>query len=237
MGELHLEIIRHRIEVDFNTPIGVGAARVTYKETISGVADGEHTHRAMVGDRPVFGHVAAQIQSARDSFVPEVKSVLSPEEEKAAYRVLPYVKESLLSAAQSGPRAGFPLVYVRLVISGLKVLPESNEAAYGMAAREAVRKALAKVKAVILEPHMKLEVTAPGAYIGQILDDLNKRRAHIHGNEPRDNLQVIQGTAPLSKLFGYANTLRSLTQGRGSHSMEPTGYFEVPEEEAKTMFG
>jgi elongation factor G len=237
MGELHLEIIRHRIEVDFNTPIHVGQARVTYKEKLSAAAEAEDTQRMMVGDRPVFGHVAIQVQPARELFVPEVKSVLSPEEEKAAYKFLPYVKESLLSAAQVGALSGFPIIYLRILITGLKVLAESNEAAYGMAAKKAFEKALSKVRSVILEPHMQIEVTVPANYIGQVLDDLNKRHAQVQGTDPRDNLTVIRATAPLSKMFGYANTLRSLTQGRGSHAMEPTGYFEVPEDEVKTMLG
>jgi elongation factor G len=114
---------------------------------------------------------------------------------------------------------------------------ESNEAAYGKAAALAFNKALSKVKSVVLEPHMALEIVTPATYFGQIHDDLNRRHVQIQGIETREDLQVIRGTAPLSKMFGYANTLRSLTQGRGAHSMEPSGYFEVPEEEVKTMFG
>ncbi len=237
MGELHLEIIKHRIEADFNTPVNVGSARVTYKEMVKGTTEAEETHQAMVGERTVFGHVGIQLQPARELFVPEVKSVLSPTEEKEAYKYLPYVKESLLSAAQNGKIAGFPIIYLRILITRLKVNSESNEAAYGMASARAFDKALSKVPSVILEPYMTVEVTVPAGMMGQVLDDLTKRRAQVQDNVPRDAYTIIRATAPLSKMFGYANTLRSLTQGRGSYSMEPTGYFEVPEQEVKTMFG
>jgi elongation factor G len=237
MGELHLDIIRHRIESDFSTPVHVSAARVTYKETITDGSSADESYRTMVGERPVFGRVAIQVQPAPELFVPEVRSVLTPEEERAAYKYLPYVKESLLSAAQKGSILGFPVIYIRMVITAVEVRPESNEAAYGMAARLAFEKALSQVRSVILEPHMRIEVTAPGQYVGQVMDDLNKRRASIEGHESKENLSAIRATAPLSRMFGYANTLRSLTQGRGSHTMEPTGYFPVPPDEVKSMFG
>lgn len=237
MGELQLEIKHFMVQNDFKIPVRVGPARVSYRETVLQPARAEETHTARVGEKTIFGHLAIELRPNRSEFYPAVKFDLPAEKQKALQRFLPAIRESLLSAAQVGSVGGYPLIYLEIVVRDGQVTPESTEVAYQMAAAHAFKKALAQARSVLLEPHMKLAVTFPSQYHGPVSEDLQRRKVSIEETDARDQMTILKGTAPLSKMFGYATTLRSLTQGRGMHTMEPLDYRPVPEDEVRQMFG
>ncbi|MBI4565135.1 MAG: elongation factor G [Planctomycetes bacterium] len=233
MGELHAEVLHYRITTDFRVPSSLGKPRVAYRETITAAAAAKERAVIRVGEKSLFGHVVAEIVPDPSAVTPVFESRLAPELDKALRRFLPAIREGLLSAAGSGPIAGYPMTYVRCVLVGGSVTPESAEAAYSAAAVQAFRAALAKVQAVLLEPHMSLEVTVPDDYVGDIINDLNMRGAEIVGMESVQAAKVVRGHVALSQMFGYASRMRSLTQGRGSYTLEPFEYRPVPPEALK----
>lgn len=237
MGELHLEVLAERIATDFNCPINIGSPRVSYRETIRRKAGAEETFTGRLQDKVGFGHVALELVPEVEAATPEVVFELSGEEQGLAERFLPAIRESLQGAALSGELAGYPMTQLRIRVHQIRVTPESQEWAYVRAADLAFRKAQRAAEPVLLEPYMRLVVTVPPEYLGPVLDDLNKRKAQILALEGTGGRQIVRARAPLSKLFGYATTLRSLTQGRGTTAMEPAGFEQVPPAEVREMFG
>jgi elongation factor G len=231
MGELHAEILLFRIQTDFNTPASVGQPRVAYRETITRAAKGEERVVLKVGEKQIFGHVALELRPAPETLLPTVTTEIAGELEKDFRRFLPAAKEGALSAAGSGPVAGFPLIYLQIAITGGSVTPDSVEHAYSSAAVTAFGKAVREAGADILEPHMRFEVTVPEEFAGGVINDLQRRGAEISDMSPAGELRVVKGHVPLSKMFGYTTTLRSLTQGRGQHALEPFEYRPLPAEE------
>ncbi|HKS17159.1 MAG TPA: elongation factor G, partial [Planctomycetota bacterium] len=146
------------------------------------------------------------------------------------------ISEGLLSAAGSGPVAGYPMTYLRCILLGGTATTDSADPAYSAAAAQAFRAAVGKVSATVLEPHMTFEVTVPDEYVGDIINDLNKRGAEIGSMDSAPGAKIVRGHVPLSQMFGYASRMRSLTQGRGGYTLEPFEYKPVPANE-RSRFG
>ncbi len=239
MGELHSEVILFRITNDFKVSATLRDPRVAYKETPQVEATGESTYAQKFGEKNVYGNVRVQVTPSKRQVGPRVTDEwLDLESRKALARFLPAIKDGLISEAERGPVAGFPLIYVDVAILGGQVTTESAEAAYSQAAAHALRTALAKTNATIVEPHMKFEVTAPEKSVGDIVNDLNRRGADITDMRPIEGgKKVVTGNVPLSKMFGYATTMRSITAGLGGYTLEPFEYRPVGEHELKQRFG
>jgi elongation factor G len=236
MGELHAEILLYRITSDFKVPAKIGEPRVAYREAIQAPAEAEERYTVKAGEKTLFGHVRIRLEPDRTAVAPVFEARLDYEGEKALKRFVPSVSEGLLSAAGSGPIAGYPMTYLRCALTGGTATVDSAEPAYSAAAAQAFRAAVAKVPATVLEPHMTFEVTVPDEYVGDIINDLNKRGAEIESMESAPGAKVVRGHVALSQMFGYASRMRSLTQGRGGYTLEPFEYRPVPANE-RSRFG
>ncbi len=231
MGELHAEILLYRIHHDFNTPANVGTPRVAYREAIQKVSKAEERYVVKVGEKQLFGHVALELRPNPGALQPVVKVEWVGELEKELRRFLPSVKEGVLSAAGSGPVAGFSMIYLEIALTGGSVTLDSAEQAYSAAAVNAFGTAVRAASTAILEPHMKFEVTVPDEFAGGVINDLQRRGADIADMGAVGDARVVKGHVALSKMFGYTTMLRSLTQGRGQHVLEPFEYRPLPAEE------
>jgi elongation factor G len=231
MGELHSEILLYRITNDFKVPANIGTPRVAYKEAIRSPAKAEERYTVKAGEKQLFGHVALELRPSWEAITPTVFLELAPGVEPELRKFIPAIKEGLLSAAGSGAIAGFPMIYLQIALTGGSVTPDSAEQAYSAAAVIAFGKALKGTESMILEPHMKFEVTVPDEYAGGVINDLQRRGADITDMGVGVGVRVIHGHVALSKMFGYTTTLRSLTQGRGQHAQEPYAYKPIPPEE------
>jgi len=227
MGELHLDVIRHRLLTDFNVAANVGKPRVAYKETITGEAEEEAKFIQQTGGRDHYGHVKLRVEPNPGHT--HVVFENAQKDDEIPRQFLPVIEEGVLGGAESGALGGYPVVYVRIkLIGGSQHATDSSELAYHAAAVHAVQKALAKGSPVVLEPIMKVEVSTPEEYMGDIISDLMTRRAEINENEMKGRLRILRGKVPLSEMFGYSTTVRSLSQGRASYSYEPLEYAPVP---------
>jgi elongation factor G len=233
MGELHLEIIKNRMLKEFNVDANVGEPRVAYKEAIMQPVEAEGIFERKIGEKQLFGHVAIRLEplynerSAKDAKLhPYVENRLFPNTIPKQY--IQGIQDTLLSNTLSGSCAGYPMIYLKIILVNGSFRPnESNEVAYNAAANVAFRNALEKTDCVILEPIMKFEIVTPEEYMGEIINDLNKRGGEIESVELAHATKIIKGTIPIAQTFGYATTMRSLTQGRGSYSLEPHDYRTV----------
>jgi elongation factor G len=227
MGELHLEIIVDRMLREFKVEANIGKPQVAYKETIrkSAVSDTRYVRQS--GGKGQYGHVKITIEPNESGkgfeFIDKITGGAIPKE------YIPAVEEGIRGALQSGVLAGYPVVDIKVTLfDGSYHEVDSSELAFKIAASMAFKDAAAKADPVILEPIMKVSVIVPEDYMGDVLGDLQSRRAQIHELIPRSGLQQIDAFVPLSEMFGYATALRSRTQGRGTYSMEPSHYVEVP---------
>jgi len=232
MGELHAEVLLYRIRNDFNTPANIGEPRVAYREAILAPARGEDRCVIRAGEKTLFGHVALELRPDRSSVSPQVRVELPSAVEKELRRFLPAIREGVLSAAGSGMIAGYPMIYLQIAVVDGTIAPESAEAAYSAAAVAAFGKALRQATSALMEPHMRFEVRAPDEYAGGVIHDLQRRGAEISEMDAEAGIRIIRGHVPLSRMFGYTTALRSLTQGRGQHLLEPHEYRPLPPEEA-----
>ncbi|MCA9025955.1 MAG: elongation factor G [Planctomycetaceae bacterium] len=236
MGELHLEVLRNRLERDFNLKMRVHKPRVSYRETVTKAAevegefsrtkDGEtHSARVSIRAEPFEGEDPITVQN-------KVKPGSMPAE------FMKVLTQSVAESAQSGGKYGFPLMKVRFTVTGVKYKEgETTEDTLRAAASQAVMRAIDAAEVGLLQPIMKLEVVTPADFVGNIQADLNARHAVIVGSEPRGDLTVISAEAPLAKMFGYSNQVRSLSQGRASYSMEPLKYDLAPKSVLEDMMG
>jgi elongation factor G len=228
MGELHLEIIVDRLKHEFNVEAIVGKPKVAYKETILKEAGAEFKYIKQTGGRGQYGHVEFEIEpaAAGQGFEFENKIVggVIPRE------YIPAVEKGVIEALKKGMLAGYPVVDVKVnLIDGSYHEVDSSEIAFKVAAIECFKEAFRDAIPVLLEPYMSLEVVTPEEYVGNIVGNLCSRRGKIHGIEAgKIGQQIIAAEAPLSELFGYATTLRSLSSGRASYSMHFEKYVEVP---------
>ena len=227
MGELHLQIIVDRMLDEFKVDCKVGEPQVAYRETIRKTQKGEGKFVRQTGGHGQYGHCWIEISPNETGagFVFENKIVggVIPKE------YINPIEAGIKQAMENGVLAGFPMVDVKATVyDGSFHEVDSSEAAFKIAGSMAFKAAAEKAKPVLLEPYVKVEVTVPEEYMGDVIGDLNSRRGKIDGMESRNNLQIIHGFVPLSEMFGYATDLRSKTQGRGSYSMEVAYYDEVP---------
>jgi len=227
MGELHLEIIVDRMLREFKVETNVGKPQVAYRETFRVPAKVEGKFVRQSGGRGQYGHCWVEFQPLEpgSGFVFENKVVggVVPRE------YIPAVQNGIEESMKNGVLAGFPLVDIKATIfDGSYHDVDSSEMAFKIAGSMALKAAKDQCKPVLLEPIMKVEVTVPEEYMGDVMGDLNSRRGRIEGMDSRSGAQIIRSKVPLSEMFGYSTTLRSRTQGRGVFSMEISHYEEVP---------
>ena len=241
MGEFHLLVITHRIVDDFKVKAHIGKPQVAYRETITTQAIGEGKFIRQTGGRGQYGHVVLRLEPLSDShqtyrsggnfeFRNEIKGGDIP------FNFIPAVERGIKEAMESGTLAGYPVVNVRAILTGGSYHEvDSSDIAFHIAGSIAFKEAMKKANPHLLEPVMKAEVVSPQEYMGDILADLNGRRAEINEVKHRGNLVIIVALVPLSEMFGYATILRSLTRGRGSYIMEFFKYGLVPEKREKEI--
>ena len=227
MGELHLEIILDRMLREFKVAACAGKPRVAYKETIGKGIKSEEKFIQQTGGRGQYGHVVLEISPGeRNSgivFIDKIKSGAIPRE------FIPAVKGGIYESAQTGVIAAYPVTDVEVkLVDGSFHEVDSSELAFKMAASLAFKEGLKKGKCILLEPIMDAEVIIPEEFLGDVIGDINSRRAQIKSITQKANTKLIRGYTPLAEMFGYATALRSLTQGRGTYTMEPSFYAEVP---------
>ncbi|MEA5001782.1 MAG: elongation factor G [Endomicrobiaceae bacterium] len=229
MGELHLEVLVERMRREFNVQANVGRPQVAYRETIRKPAEAESKYIRQTGGRGQYGHVILTVEPLEAAkgfeFVNKIVGGVIPRE------YIPAVEKGIREALSTGTLAGYPVVDVRATLTdGSFHEVDSSEMAFKIAGSMAFKDACKKANPVILEPVMKTEVIVPEDYMGDVIGDLNSRRGKIMNMDSRNKVQHIKATVPLSEMFGYSTTLRSLTQGRGNYSMEPSHYEEVPKQ-------
>jgi elongation factor G len=228
MGELHLDIITDRLRREFRVEVSKGAPQVAYKEAFLTTVKYREVYKKQTGGRGKFADIVFEMGPADENirglqFINKVSGGNIPKE------YIPSVEKGFRLAMQNGVLAGFPVDNVKITLLDGSFHPvDSDQLAFEIAARVAFREAGKKSKAVLLEPVMRLEVVCPEEYIGEISGDLNRRRANIERMEVRGKMQAIRASVPLSEMFGYVTTLRSLTSGRGTSSMEFLEYAETP---------
>lgn len=229
MGELHLDIIVDRMRREFGVEANVGNPQVSYRETIKQKAEAEHKYAKQSGGRGQYGHCYLRLEPQVNEggktyeFVDEVKGGAIPRE------YIPAIEKGVKEAMQSGILAGYPMVDVKVTVyDGSYHEVDSSEIAFKMAAIFAFKDACQKASPVLLEPVMKVEVTTPEEYMGNIIGDLNAKRGQIEEMTDRGNAKVVLAKVPLAEMFGYATSLRSMSQGRANYSMEFSHYNEVP---------
>ena len=227
MGELHLEIIVDRMKREFGVEANVGNPQVSYRETITKTAEAEHKYVKQSGGKGQYGHCALRVEPLEAGkgfeFVDEVKGGVIPRE------FIPAIEKGVKEAVLSGTVAGYPMVDVRAAVYyGSYHEVDSSEIAFKLAAIFAFKEACQKAGAILLEPIMKVEVTTPEEYMGNIIGDLSSKRGQIEEMSDRVNIKVVKAKVPLSEMFGYSTGLRSMSQGRANYTMEFSHYAEVP---------
>jgi elongation factor G len=227
MGELHLEIIRDRMFREFKVEANAGKPQIAYKETILVPADGEGKLVKQSGGRGQYGHVIIKIApNARGKGITIENKVVGGNIPK---EYIPACVKGLNEATQNGVIGGYPVIDVHVdIVDGSYHDVDSNELAFKMAAIFSLKDALKKAKPILLEPIMKVENITPEEFQGDIMGDLNRRRARISGVETKGKLSTITAEVPLAEMFGYATAIRSLSKGRSSYSMEPSHFEQVP---------
>ena len=228
MGELHLEIIIDRMLREFKVQANVGRPQVAYKETITRKANAEGRFVRQTGGRGQYGDVWLEVEPLEPGsgfeFVDKIVGGVVPRE------YIPAVANGIREAMDSGVLAGYPMVDIRATLyDGSYHEVDSSEMAFKIAGSIGFKAATAKAGPVLLEPIMRVEVTTPENFVGDVIGDLNARRGRVEAMEPRGNVHVVRAMVPLSDMFGYATTLRSITQGRASYTMEPSHYERVPQ--------
>jgi elongation factor G len=227
MGELHLDVLVDRMVREFKVAANVGRPRVSYRETIRRVAEGNYRHVKQTGGKGQYGHVVIKVEPNEQGkgyeFIDKIVGGIIPRE------YIKPIEMGVREALETGPYAGYPMVDVKVTLfDGSFHEVDSSEMAFRIAASMALKEATAKASPVILEPLMRVEVTMPEQFLGDVIGDINARRGHIEAMESRSSTQVVRARVPLAQMFGYATDLRSMTQGRASYSMELSHYAEVP---------
>ncbi|MFU0833281.1 MAG: elongation factor G [Oscillospiraceae bacterium] len=226
MGELHLEIIVDRLMREFHVEANIGKPQVAYKETVRRLADVETKYARQSGGHGQYGHVKIKLEPNPGKgyeFINAITGGAIPKE------FIPAVDQGIQGAMQTGVLAGYPVVDAKVTLyDGSFHEVDSSELAFKIAGSMAFKEAMSKADPVILEPIMKVTVTVPEEYMGDVMGDLNSRRGMIEGMDAIPGAQQIRALVPLSEMFGYATDLRSRTQGRGQYIMEPGNYAEVP---------
>ncbi len=234
MGELHLEIIVDRLLREYKVEANVGAPQVAYKETIKSAVKQDTKYARQSGGKGQYGHVVLEVEPNEPGkgyeFLNEITGGVIPKE------FIPAVDAGIQGAMQAGVLAGYPVVDVKVhLVFGSYHEVDSSEMAFKIAGSMAFKEACRKAGACLLEPIMKVSVTAPDDYLGNVIGDLTSRRGQIQGQEARSGATQVDALVPLSEMFGYATDLRSRTQGRGQYTMEPHSYVEIPKSIAEKI--
>jgi elongation factor G len=233
MGELHLEIIIDRLLREFKVGVNVGKPEVAYKETITISAEAEGKYIKQTGGRGQYGHVKLIVEPNPGkgfNFVSEIVGGIIPKE------FIPAIEKGVREATQEGVLAGYPIVDVKVkLIDGSYHEVDSSDLAFAIAGSLAFKDACKKANPVLLEPIMKVEIVVPEEYLGDVLGDISSRRGKVESMDMRGNARVILAYVPLAEMFGYATTLRSLTQGRGTFIMQFSHYEKVPTQLAESI--
>ncbi|MER2632989.1 MAG: elongation factor G, partial [Rhizobiaceae bacterium] len=228
MGELHLEIIIDRMRREFKVDANVGAPQVAYRETISRMSEIDYTHKKQTGGAGQFARVKIRFEPLTPGSGFQFESAIVGGSVPKEF--VPGVQKGLESARHTGVIAGFPMIdFKATLIDGAYHDVDSSVLAFEIASRAAYREGLPKCGPKLLEPLMKVEVVTPDDYMGDIIGDLNSRRGQVTGMDQRGNARVIDALVPLATMFGYVNTLRSMSQGRAQYTMQFERYAEVPQ--------
>ena len=234
MGELHLEILVDRMKREFKVEANVGAPEVAYRETITSSHEVDYTHKKQSGGAGQFAKVKIIFEPGEvgSGFVFNSKIVGG----NVPKEYIPGVEKGIKQIMGSGVVAGYPMIdFKATLIDGAYHDVDSSVLAFEIAAKAAFREGMPRAGAKLLEPLMKVEVITPEDYMGDIIGDLNSRRGAVQGMEPRGNAQIITANVPLAEMFGYVNTLRSMSQGRAQYSMEFQNYSQVPQHVVDTL--
>jgi len=234
MGELHLEIIRDRLLREFKVDANAGAPQIAYRETITKDATGEGKFVRQSGGRGQYGHAIINIQPAERgkgvTIENKIVGGVIPKE------FIPAVIAGIEESIKGGVLANYPMVDVSVqIVDGSFHDVDSNELAFKMAGIFAFKEAARQAEMILLEPVMKVEVTTPDEYQGDILGDLNRRRGKIVSIDTKPQATVLNSEVPLAEMFGYATAVRSLSKGRASYSMEPDKFEQVPAQIVQTI--
>jgi elongation factor G len=236
MGELHLEVLVDRMLREYKVDANVGRPQVSYRETIRGTAEKvEGRFVRQTGGSGQYGIVYINVEPAPGEgfdFINKIKGGSIPTE------FIPSVEKGVEEALENGPRAGYPMVDVRVTLTDGKYHDtDSSEIAFKVAGSLALKEAVKRAKPVLLEPIFAVEVVTPEEYMGDVIGDLNRRRGQVQGMEQRGNAQVVSAFVPLAEMFGYATDVRSTTQGRATYTMQFDRYEEVPTNIAEKVVG
>jgi len=227
MGELHLEIIVDRLKREFGVVAAVGRPEVAYRETATCAADGSYKHSKQSGGRGQYGHVVMTVEPRNPGegfeFINAITGGRIPQE------YIPSCEKGVIQALESGPYAGYPVVDMKVTLTdGSYHDVDSSDFAFQIAARQGFKELFMKGNPELLEPIMSIEITTPDEYMGAVNGTVAQRRGRIESMDERGGMKIVKGMVPLSEMFGYSNTLRSLTQGRASFSMHFEHYEAVP---------
>ena len=236
MGELHLDVLKHRMLRDFNLQANVGKPQVAYKETLIGEAEADYRFVRQIGERQHYAYVVLKVGPLTDLHKPIVfENCVS--KEKIPLEFIPAISEGAIGSAQGGVMTGYPMINIKISLVGGDFDPaSSSEVAFSACASTAFHRAAQKAGVSLLEPVMRLEIVVPDEYFGDVMSDLGTRRGEISQVEViQSKLKVIQVTVPLATMFGYSTAVRSLTQGRATFTMEPYKYVVAPPEIAKSL--
>ncbi|MGH6924480.1 MAG: elongation factor G [Propylenella sp.] len=234
MGELHLDIIVDRMKREFKVDANVGQPQVAYRETITQAADVDYIHRKQTGGSGQFARVKMRFEPLKpgEGFLFENKVVGG----NVPREYVPGVEKGVAGAMTGGVIAGFPIVDIKAtLVDGAYHEVDSSALAFEIAGRAAFREGVQKARPVLLEPMMKVEVVTPDVYAGSVIGDLNSRRGQVQGTEMRGNATVVNAMVPLANMFGYVNTLRSMSQGRAQYTMQFDHYAQVPSQVAQEI--
>ena len=249
MGELHLDILVDRMKREFNVEASVGQPQVAYRETVRAEADVEEKYIRQTGGRGQYGHVKIRIAPLPEMTEEEVANLPKNVKHTSSFmftntikggvipqEYIPAVEKGLKEAMDKGVYAGYPMVNIAVdLYDGSYHEVDSSEIAFKIAASAAFQQGVRQANPALLEPMMELEVTVPEDSVGDVSGDLSSRRGHVEEMEDRGNLKVIKAKAPLAELFGYTTNLRSITNGRGTSTMEFSHYAEVPQNVAEEI--
>ena len=227
MGELHLEIIIDRLKREFKVEANVGAPQIAYRETITKAAEGEGKFIRQSGGRGQYGHALVTIEPNEKGKGVEVVNKIVGGAIPREY--IPAVIDGIEEAIRSGAYAGYQIIDVKAaVVDGSFHEVDSNELAFRMAGIFAFKDAFKKANPILLEPIMKVEMTTPAEYQGDLVGDISRRRGNIQSIDSKAGQVVVSANVPLAEMFGYATAIRSLSKGRASYSMEPLTFEQVP---------
>ena len=227
MGELHLDILVDRLKREFKVEANIGAPQVAYRETITREIEVDYTHKKQSGGSGQFARIKLRFAPLADGGFEFSNSVVGG---SVPREFIPGVEKGLKQAKETGVIAGFPVIDFKVeLVDGASHDVDSSVLAFEIAARAAFREAMDKAAPRLLEPVMKVEVLTPEDYVGDIIGDLNSRRGQVGGMDQRGNARAIDAMVPLANMFGYINTLRSMSQGRAQYSMQFDHYEQVPQ--------